>query len=202
MDGLKTGTTDYAGYCFTGTAKRDGKRFITVVQNATDGNGNGGYKARFDETRKMMDYAFSNYTKEKLIPQHYQVKGQKTLPVIKGKDNKVEIYTKTPINMVILNGEKQNYKPVLVLDKTKLNKNGELTAPIKKGEVLGYVEMVPKNGEKLSFLTKEGEQKAQASVVAAQDVEKANWFVLSMRGIGGFFGGFFGGIGHMIKSWF
>ena len=22
---LKTGTTDYAGYCFTGTAKRDGK---------------------------------------------------------------------------------------------------------------------------------------------------------------------------------
>ena len=25
MDGLKTGTTDFAGYCFTGTAKRDGK---------------------------------------------------------------------------------------------------------------------------------------------------------------------------------
>lgn len=202
MDGLKTGTTDYAGYCFTGTAKRNGKRFITVVQNATDGNGNGGYKARFDETRKMMDYAFSNYTKEKLLPQHYQVKGHETIPVLNGKDSKVEIYTKTPINMVILNGEKQNYKPVLVLDKTKLSKNGELTAPIKKGETIGYVTMVPKSGEKLSFLTNEGEQKAQAEVVAAQDVQKANWFVLSMKGIGGFFGGLFGGIGHMIKSWF
>jgi D-alanyl-D-alanine carboxypeptidase (penicillin-binding protein 5/6) len=104
--------------------------------------------------------------------------------------------------MDILNGEKQNYKPVLVLDKSKLTKNGELTAPIKKGETLGYVTMVPKNGQKLSFLTKEGEQKVQAPVVAAQDVDKANWFVLSMRGIGGFFGGLFGGIGHMIKSWF
>ena len=26
VDGLKTGTTDFAGHCFTGTAKRDGKR--------------------------------------------------------------------------------------------------------------------------------------------------------------------------------
>lgn len=202
MDGLKTGTTEFAGYCFTGTAMRNGKRFITVVQNAKDASGTGGYKARFDETRKMMDYAFSNYSKEKLVPKHYQVKGNKTLPVIKGKADQVKIYTNSAINMTILNGEKQNYIPVLVLDKKKINKNGELTAPIKKGEKVGYLTIKSKNGEKISFLTEEGQKKVQADVVAAQDVEKSNWFVLMMRGIGSFFGDIFHGISSAVKGWF
>ena len=64
---IKTGTTDFAGYCFTGTAKRDGIRFITVVMNAKDADGKGNYKARFDETKKMMDYAFTNYSIEEII---------------------------------------------------------------------------------------------------------------------------------------
>ena len=200
MDGLKTGTTDFAGYCFTGTASRDGKRFITVVQNAVDSSGKGGYKARFDETRKMMDYAFSNYSKEEIVPKHYQVKGQKTIPVLKGKENEVKIYTKSAIDMIVHNGEEKNYQPVLVLDKKKINKDGKLTAPIKKGEKVGYVTVKSKNGEKVSFLTGEGQ--IQVDVIAAQDVEKANWFVLMMRGIGNFFGDVWNGISSTVKGWF
>ncbi|MFL6517692.1 MAG: serine hydrolase [Bacillus sp. (in: firmicutes)] len=202
MDGLKTGTTDFAGYCFTGTASRDGKRFITVVQNAKDASGKGGYKARFEESRKMLDYAFSNFTNEQLAPKHYQVKGKKTVPVTKGKEDHVKIYTKSAINMMIQNGEKQNYKPVLVLDKKKLNKNGELTAPIKKGDKVGYLTMVPKKGDKVSFLTPEGQQKVNVDVIAANDVEKSNWFVLMMRGIGSFFGDVWHGISSVVKGWF
>lgn len=202
MDGLKTGTTDFAGYCFTGTASRDGKRFITVVQNAKDASGQGGYKARFDETRKMMDYAFSNYSKEELVPKHYQVKGHKSVPVIKGKENQVKIYTKSAIDMVVLNGEKKNYKPVLVFDQKKVNKKGELTAPIKKGEPVGYLTVEPKNGEKVSFLTEEGQKKVKVDVIAAKDVEKANWFVLMMRGVGNFFGDVRHGIASTVKGWF
>ena len=37
-------------------------------------------------------------------------------------------------------------KPILVLDKKKINKHGELTAPIKKGEKVGYLTIKPKNG--------------------------------------------------------
>ncbi|NHM33926.1 D-alanyl-D-alanine carboxypeptidase [Bacillus sp. C11] len=202
VDGLKTGTTDFAGYCFTGTASRDGKRFITVVQNATDGKGNGGYKARFDETRKMFDYGFTNYTKEQIVPKHYQVKGKKAIPVTKGKEDNVKVYTKSSINMLILNGDKGNYKPVLVLDKNKLNKKGELTAPVKKGEKVGYIKLVPKNGGKISFLNGKGANKTQVDVVAAQSVEKANWFVLMMRGIGGFFGDLWGSISSAVTGWF
>ncbi|MCL6573378.1 MAG: D-alanyl-D-alanine carboxypeptidase [Bacillus sp. (in: Bacteria)] len=202
MDGLKTGTTDFAGYCFTGTATRDGKRFITVVQNAVDDSGEGGYKARFDETKKMLDYGFINYTKVELLPKHYQVKGQKILPVIKGKNDQVEIYTKSAINMVIHSGEEENYKPVLVLDKKKINKQGELTAPVKKGEKVGYLTIESKKGEKLDFLTAEGQQKVQVDVIATQDVERANWFVLMMRGIGNFFGDVWQGISTTVKGWF
>jgi serine-type D-Ala-D-Ala carboxypeptidase (penicillin-binding protein 5/6) len=201
MDGLKTGTTDFAGYCFAGTALRDGKRYITVVQNAKDSDGKGSYEARFGESRKMLDFAFSNFSKEEIIPKNYQVKNQKTLPVTKGKEDKVKIYTKDALNMVVLNGEKENYQPVLVLDKKKVNKNGELTAPIKKGDKIGTLTIKPKNGEKLSFLTAEGQKKVQVDVIAAQDVEKSNWFVLMMRGIGGFFGDLWGGISSTVKGW-
>ncbi|HLO12820.1 MAG TPA: D-alanyl-D-alanine carboxypeptidase family protein [Pseudoneobacillus sp.] len=188
VDGLKTGTTDFAGYCFTGTAMRDGKRFITVVMNAKGANGQGNYKARFDETRKMFDYAFSNYSIEEILPKNAKIKASQTLPVIKGKKNKVKVYTKDAIEMVILNGEKDQYKPVAVFNKKKLTKDGELTAPVKKGDVVGYVTIEAKGDKKVSFLSEDGKEQIKVDLIAAESVEKSNWFVLMMRGIGDFFG--------------
>jgi serine-type D-Ala-D-Ala carboxypeptidase (penicillin-binding protein 5/6) len=189
VDGLKTGTTDFAGYCFTGTASRDGKRFITVVMNAKNADGQGNYKARFDETRKMFDYAFSNYAIEEILPANSKIKGSESLPVIKGKKDKVKLSTKDPIEMIILNGEKGQYKPVVVLDKKKLNKKGELTAPVKKGDVVGYVTIKAKGDKNISFLDDKATDQIKVELIASEDVEKANWFILMMRGIGDFFSG-------------
>lgn len=189
VDGIKTGTTDFAGYCFTGTAKRDGKRFITVVMNAKNSDGQGNYKARFDETRKMFDYAFSNYAIEEILPANTKIKGSESLSVIKGKNDKVKLYTKDAIEMIILNGEKDQYQPVVVLDKKKLNKNGELTAPVKKGDVVGYVTIKAKGDKNISFLDAKANDQIKVDLIAAEDVEKANWFILMMRGIGDFFSG-------------
>lgn len=201
-DGLKTGTTDFAGYCFTGTALRDGNRYISVVMNAKGANGQATYKSRFDETKKMFDFGFSNFTKEEIVPANYQVKGQKTVPVTKGKEDKVKISSKDAIEMVMRNGEKENFKPVLVLDKKKLNENGELTAPIKKGEKVGYLTIESKEDGKLEFLSDKGKGNIQVDVVAAESVEKANWFVLTMRSIGGFFGDLWGSVSSTVKGWF
>ncbi|WP_238188424.1 D-alanyl-D-alanine carboxypeptidase family protein [Paenibacillus sp. L3-i20] len=52
-DGLKTGYTPNAGYCFTGTAKRDGKRLISVVMGADSKD------TRFTETKKLYEMGFS-----------------------------------------------------------------------------------------------------------------------------------------------
>lgn len=50
-DGLKTGYTQRAGYCFTGTTKIGGRRYITVVMGASTP------EARFEETKKLLAYA-------------------------------------------------------------------------------------------------------------------------------------------------
>lgn len=199
VDGLKTGTTDFAGYCFTGTAERNGDRYITVVMNAKGEGGEGTYKSRFDETKKMLDYAFSNFSKEEVLKKHYQLKNAKTLPVNKGKEDEVKVYTKEAIELYSKKGEKDNYKPVLVLDKKLLNKDGELTAPIKKGDKVGYIKLETKDGTPIQFLNGKN---PQIDVVVAENVEKANWFILSMRAIGGFFGDVWGSVSSTVKGWF
>jgi D-alanyl-D-alanine carboxypeptidase len=49
-EGLKTGYTERAGYCFTGATVVDGRRYITVVM------GTSSPEARFEETKKLLAY--------------------------------------------------------------------------------------------------------------------------------------------------
>ncbi len=53
-DGFKTGYTQSAGYCFTGTTERNGKRFIAVVMGASNTG------KRFEDAAKMFNYGFDN----------------------------------------------------------------------------------------------------------------------------------------------
>lgn len=183
VDGLKTGTTDFAGHCFTGTAKRGDKRVIAVVMKAVDANGVGSYKARFDATRALFDYGFSQFSEEELLPAGYQFKKQKTLPVLKGKEKTVAIEVKEPIKSMIKSNEKDLYEPKLILDESLL-KDGALEAPIKKGTVVGHVELVKKEGEDYGYIDSKD---LGMDVVVTDDVEKAGWFSLMMSAIGDFF---------------
>lgn len=199
VDGLKTGWTQQAGPCFTGTAVRDGMRLISVVMNVSGPNKD----VRFEATKKLFDYGFTNFEEVELYPSDYQVKGKETLPVLKGKEKNVEIATNKPIKLVVNKDEKKkDYKPKYVYSKKALTENGELTAPIKKGEKVGYMTIVPKEGNNYGFITSKGENSIKADLVTTNNVEKANWFVLSMRGIGGFFGDVWGSITGAIKGLF
>lgn len=53
-DGLKTGHTSEAGYCFLGSAKRGGRRLVMVVA------GMGSEKARRDEAERLMTWGFAS----------------------------------------------------------------------------------------------------------------------------------------------
>ena len=83
VDGLKTGSTDFAGYAHTATAIRNGQRYITVVMKSTSKN------ERFADSTKLMDYAFGQFSKEEVLPANYQVKGKETISVVKGKEDTV-----------------------------------------------------------------------------------------------------------------
>lgn len=120
VDGLKTGTTDFAGHTFTGTAKRGDTRLIAVVMKAVDSKGVGSYKARFDATAKLFDYGFSQFSKQEIIPANYKFEDQKTIAVTKGKEDKVGIATNKSVAVMVKTSEKENYKPTLVLNEKEL----------------------------------------------------------------------------------
>ncbi|MGV2446989.1 UNVERIFIED_CONTAM: D-alanyl-D-alanine carboxypeptidase [Bacillus sp. ATCC 13368] len=193
VDGLKTGSTDFAGYGHTGTVIQDGQRYITVVMKSTNKN------ERFADSTKLMNYAYATFKKEKVLPANYQVKGKETLSVVKGKEKDVKIQSEKAIELLVENGGKDNYKTDLVIDKNKLNEDGKLTAPIKKGEKLGYITVTPKKGEDYGYINGDP---VKVNVVAAESVEKANWFVLSMRAVGGFFGDVWSSVASTVKGWF
>ncbi len=60
MDGLKTGTTSFAGPTFTGTAERNGIRFITVILNSKDSVGYSNSHERFRQATKLLNYGFDS----------------------------------------------------------------------------------------------------------------------------------------------
>ena len=53
---------------------------------AVDAKGVGSYKARFDATRALFDYGFSQFSEVEFVPAGYQFKDSKTLDVVKGKE--------------------------------------------------------------------------------------------------------------------
>jgi len=53
VDGLKTGFTNPAGWCFTGTGVQGGRRIISVTMGSSEG-------LRFVDSGILLDYGFSN----------------------------------------------------------------------------------------------------------------------------------------------
>ncbi|MGY0694174.1 serine hydrolase [Virgibacillus sp. FSP13] len=195
VDGLKTGYTDAAGYCFTGTAERDGQRLISVVMKTKSD------EARFKETAKLLDYGFSNFQTKELFAKGYQLKDKETLPVAKGKEDKVEIATNKAIKAPVKKGQEKKYNITYKIDKDKLNKDGELKAPIKKGEKIGTAE-VTFGGENDYGYIDGAKSNDTVDIVTTEDVEKDNWFMLLLGAIGSFFSNLFSTIVDTVKGWF
>ncbi|WP_254901774.1 serine hydrolase [Thalassobacillus devorans] len=196
MDGMKTGYTDLAGYCFTGTAERDENRLISVVMK-TDSE-----EARFEETRRLMEYGFQQFERQELYPAGHQKDGESELPVAKGKEKQVGIETGEAVQAMIKNGEEDKYELNFIVNENKLNDEDKLTAPIEKGEQIGTVELVY-NGENSHGNILDGQQDDKSiPLVATEAVEKANWFMLTLGAIGDFFSDIFTSAVDTVKGWF
>ena len=120
--GLKTGSTDAAGYCLSATAERDGMELIAVVLKAKTS------EQRFESAKSLLNFGFANYTLTDVYP------GQALPPVY------------------VLLGEQDTVQPVLaqssriLVDKAQLNDvTSELRlcenveAPVEQGQVLGTI---------------------------------------------------------------
>jgi serine-type D-Ala-D-Ala carboxypeptidase (penicillin-binding protein 5/6) len=196
VDGLKTGMTDLAKNCFTGTAVKDGMRLISVVMKSPTRT------SRFTDTKKVFDYGFSNFTIKELYPADFQIEDNSELNVVKGKEKTVEIKTTEPLKIVMKIGEEEFYKPVYYLNKELFTEDNEMTAPIAKGDKVGYMTAEYSGNESFGFITVDGEKLERVDVVTTSDVEKAGWFTLMLRGIGEFFSNIWASIAQAISSIF
>ena len=170
LDGMKTGHTSQAGYTFTGTAKRGDIRLISVVMK-TDSK-----EKRFHETRKLLDYGFSNFEPKTIVPAKVELEELPSLPVKKGVEKSVPLVTETGVTVLALKGETNDQ---VTITAQPIDEN-ELVAPIEKGTVLGKATVTYKDAQNHTF-------EQTVNLIALEDVEKAGWFRLLMRAIQEFF---------------
>ena len=146
VTGLKTGSTAKAGYCFCGTAVKDGLSLIAVVMDAPD------YKIRFSEAQQLLNYGFANCSA--YMDEHPPV----LLPMaIKdGKTESVELMYDGQFSYVALRGE--NLESI----HSKLQLDESLSPPFEAGTKAGRLIYYLDDTEigEVPIVTKEGIQKA------------------------------------------
>lgn len=129
VDGLKTGTTDKAGYCLVSTIdmkeldSKDDFRSIGVVMGAD----------QKDTRNKVMSdliyYVSKYYSSRTVLDTNVAIKSIKDVTV---KQGYIDLYPKEDIKMIIKEGE----NPTI-----KYNIKNDLIAPIKENQDLGEVEI-------------------------------------------------------------
>ena len=146
VTGLKTGSTAKAGYCFCGTAVKDGLSLIAVVMDAPD------YKIRFSEAQQLLNYGFANCSAYRddhppvLLP----------MAIKDGKTESVELMYDGQFSYVALRGENlENIHSKLQLDESL---SPPFEAGTKAGRLIYYLDDM-EIGE-VPIVTKEGIQKA------------------------------------------
>lgn len=149
VDGLKTGHTAEAGFCLTASAKRDGMRLISVVMGANS------MQARADQTRALFSWGFSQF--EKAVPARSGAPlGQAAVRF--GREDTVAAVLAQDFSLLVPRGQAQQVK-------TSIQFDPKLTAPIKKGAVVGKV---------VAML--DGQPYAEQPLLAQDPVEEAGFF--------------------------
>ena len=150
-NGLKTGSTDKAGYCVSATAKRGNMQLVAVILGARTRD------ERNAAARELLDYGFANFALYERSEEYIE-----NVQVAKGTIDSAELYS-SPFKTVI--------------DKTKQG-SVELeydipeciVAPIKGGETIGSV-----------IYRIDGEQIGTAQIYIKRDVEKIGFCQLYIR---------------------
>ncbi|MDR3983656.1 MAG: D-alanyl-D-alanine carboxypeptidase family protein [Dysosmobacter sp.] len=151
--GLKTGSTDSALYCLSGTAERDGMELIAVImKDATSAQ-------RFEDAKTLLSYGFSTYSLEHVTP-------QEALPPVT-----VRLGTQATVQPVLEEGS------ALLLEKSKagtLEQTVSLAeaveAPVAKGTPLGTLTIT--SGE---------ETVAELALVAGEEIPRITFGQMLLR---------------------
>lgn len=148
--GLKTGTTSTAKYCLSATAERDGLSLVAVVMAGETSND------RFEGAKKLLNYGFANYSFSEIKAELTE----KTTEILKGEKNVLKVKADGTLSLLMPKSTKNSISRTV-----EWNEN--LTAPIKKGQTVGYVNVY--NGD---------ENIGKIPITAVENIKKRD-FMLS-----------------------
>lgn len=155
-DGLKTGHTNDAGYCFAGSAKQKGRRVVIVLA------GLGSSKARAAESRRLMQWAFDAWRIDRLFRANKTVA---TLPVQLGNRRTLTVVARQPLALALSIEDSRNYQLVV-------RYKGPLKAPIKRGTQIALLVAKFQDGTERTM-----------PLYAATSVDRAGFFVRALNGL-------------------
>ncbi|MBM6787912.1 serine hydrolase [Ligilactobacillus salivarius] len=159
VDGLKTGTSDAAGYCFASTTNKDGHRIITVIAGAKDND------ARFDQTKNLLNYIYNNYdylaiSTNQALRQDVKVKY--------GKQSSVSAIIGNDLSLWVPKNIKERALQIKLIPKSST-----IEAPIKQGEVVGEYQISVAGN--LGFI--DGSNNLKTKALSDNNVEGINIFI-------------------------
>lgn len=155
-DGLKTGHTAEAGYCFLGSAKRGGRRLIMVVA------GMASEKARRDEAERLMSWGFDAWEGREIIPAGAKV-GR--IDVGKGRSPTVAAEPGIAVRMTVPKGYSGGFRAVM-------RGRAPLAAPVNHGTPIADLVITP-----------DGLPAQTTPLLAASEVAEGGWWSRARTGI-------------------
>lgn len=147
-DGLKTGHTNEAGYGLVGSAVQGERRVIFVI------NGLDSERARAEESERIVNWAFRDFTMQEVVPQGETVT---QAPVWMGTRARVALTTENGLRVLLPRGAAGEVSAQAVYQ-------SPLDAPITAGDRLGRLE-----------ISLPGGAMAQVPLLAAHDVPEAGF---------------------------
>ena len=154
-DGLKTGHTAEAGYCFLGSAKRNGRRLIMVVAGMSS------EKARRDEAERLMKWGFDEWEGRELVPAGASLGG---VDVRKGAVPVVATQAGIAVRITVPKGYSGGYRAVM-------RTRAPIAAPLTRGTPVADLVVTP-----------DGLPPQTTPLIAAADVRKGGWWARARTG--------------------
>ena len=146
VDGLKTGFTKKAGYNLVASANRMDMRLVSVVL------GSGSTASRTEQTQKILDYGFRFFETIKISDV------SKEVPISKSTNDTINVGLSGETYLTLARGQFKLSQQAIAL-------NGELSAPIKQGDSVGYL-----------MITFQGETLTKLPLIALEDAQEAGFF--------------------------
>lgn len=123
VDGMKTGSTDVAGWCLVASAERDGMRLISVVMGTAND------EARMVESQKLLTYGFRYFETHKLYDANQVLA---SVPVYAGESDTVDLGIEEEVYITIPRGQAEEMTAAVDVDQL-------IEAPITDRQRMGVV---------------------------------------------------------------